>query len=68
MVRFLEADKRCAKAKSYQLYKNILLQFSIISEKLKISFKNKDNIKSIALLLAFRSLGEVIIKKLKLKD
>lgn len=66
--KFLEFDKRLAKTKSYQLYSTVLSQFSVLSNKLKISIKNKGHIESIAFVLAYRSIGSVIMKELSLSD
>jgi retron-type reverse transcriptase len=66
--RFLESDKRLARAKSYQLYSKVLSQFNLISEKLKISLKNNEHADNLALFFAYRSVGLVIIKELGLED
>jgi len=64
--KFLESDKRLARAKSYQLYSKVLLQFSVISEKLKMNLKNKKHTDILSLFFAYRSVGFVIMKKLSL--
>lgn len=66
--RFLESDKRRAKAKSYQLYSKVLSQFNLISEKLKMGLKNNKHTDNLALFFAYRSIGLVIIKELGLTD
>lgn len=66
IARFLESDKRLARAKSYQLYSNVLTQFGVISEKLKMKLKDEKHKDSLSLLFAYRSIGSIIMKKLLL--
>jgi len=66
IARFLEADKRLARAKSYELYKNVLSSFSVLSKKLKMNLKNKKHIDMLALLFAYKAIGSVLMKKLSL--
>lgn len=66
--RFLESDKRLARAKSYQLHSKVLSQFNLISEKLKMSLKDNKHADNLALFFAYRSIGLVIIKELGLTD
>jgi hypothetical protein len=66
--RFLELDKRLARAKSYQLHSKVLSQFNVISEKLKMSLKDCRHVDNLSLFFAYRSIGLVIIKKLGLTD
>jgi retron-type reverse transcriptase len=68
VLKFLESDKRLARAKSYQLYSKVLSQFNMISKKLKISLKNNKHANNLSLFFAYRSIGLVIIKKLGLTD
>jgi hypothetical protein len=64
--RFLEKDKRLAKAKSNQFYSNVLKQFNILSSKLKLSTINKPHAEVLATLIAYKGLGSNLLKALSL--
>lgn len=62
--RFIESDKRLARAKSYQLYSKVLMQFGVISEKLKMKLKDEKHKDTLSLLFAYRGIGSIIMEKL----
>jgi retron-type reverse transcriptase len=64
--RFLESDKRLARAKSNQFYSNVLQQFNILSSKLKTSISNKPHEEVLASLIAYKGLGSNLLKHLSL--
>jgi retron-type reverse transcriptase len=64
--RFLESDKRLAKAKSNQFYSNVLKQFDILLSKLKISISNKSHAEILPALIAYKGLGSSLLKSLSL--
>ena len=66
IARFLEVDKRLARAKSYELYKKVLSNFSVLSKKLKMNLKKKNHINILTLLFAYRAIGSVLMKELSL--
>jgi len=66
--RFLESDKRIARAKSYQIYSKMLSQFSIMSNKLKMSLKNSKHTNDLSLFFAYHEIGITIMKSLNLRD
>jgi retron-type reverse transcriptase len=66
--RFLESDKRLAKAKSNQFYSNVLKQFSVLSSKFKTSISNKPHVEVLASLIAYKSLGFHLLKPLSLNN
>lgn len=66
--RFLENDKRLAKAKSKQFYSNVLKQFNILSSKLKISISNKVYAEIFPTLIAYKGLGSYLLKILSLDN
>ena len=68
IARFLEVDKRIGRSKSYQLYSKVLSQFSVISEKLKISLKSKNSVEHLSLFFAFHNIGQLLMKKLSISD
>lgn len=68
VLRTLESDKRLATIKSHQLHLKVLLQFSIVSEKLKINLKDKKHINNLSLFFAYRRIGLVIMKDLGLTN
>lgn len=66
--RFLESDKRLARAKSSQFYSNVLKQFDILSSKLKISISNKPRAEILPSLIAYKGLGSYLLKTLSLDN
>ena len=66
--KFLEADKRLGRAKSYQLYSRVLSQFNVVSEKLRISLRDKNSVNHLSLLFAFQNIGQLIMKKLSISN
>jgi len=62
--RFLESDRRLARAKSHQFYSNVLKQFEVLSSKLKTSISNKTHVDVLASLIAYKCLGSQLSKKL----
>lgn len=66
--RFLESDKRLARAKSNQFYSNVLKQFNILSSKLKTSISNKSHAEVLASLIAYKGLGSNLLKTLSLDN
>lgn len=66
--RFLESDKRLARAKSNQFRSNVLKQFNILSSKLKASIRNKSNEVVLASLIAYKSLGSYLLKQISLEN
>ena len=68
IARFLEVDKRIGRSKSYQLYSKVLSQFSVISEKLKMSLKSKNSVEHLSFFFAFHNIGQLLMKKLSISD
>jgi retron-type reverse transcriptase len=68
IARFLESDKRLARAKSNQFYSNVLKQFNILSSKLKTSISNKPHEEVLASLIAYKGLGSNLLKHLSLNS
>jgi len=66
--RFLESDKRLAKAKSHQFYSNVLKQFEILSNKLEISGMEKFHTKVFARLIAYKGLSFQFLEILRLDN
>jgi retron-type reverse transcriptase len=65
IARFLAADKRLAKAKSHEFKGAILRQVKNLSERMKISISNKRDVDLLATILAYKSIGYIILKQLK---
>jgi hypothetical protein len=66
--RFLESDKRLAKAKSHQFYSNVLKQLEILSNKLEISVMEKSHTKIFARLIAYKGLSFQFLELLRLDN
>jgi hypothetical protein len=66
IARFLEVDKRLARAKSYELYKKVLSNFSVLSKKLRMNLKKKKHVDILTLFFAYKAIGSVLMKKLSL--
>lgn len=68
IARFIEVDKRLAKAKSYELYKKVLSNFSVLAKKLKMNIKNKKHVDMLTLFFAYKAIGSVLMKELSLTN
>jgi retron-type reverse transcriptase len=68
IVRFTAADKRLARAKSYEFQANILRQVRSLAQKMRASISSVDNADSISCILAYKELGIYLMKELKLND
>lgn len=66
VARFTAAEKRLARAKSYEFQANILKQVRSLAEKMKISISSKDSINTISCVLAYKELGKNLIRDLGL--
>lgn len=66
--RFLESDKRLARAKSNQFYSNVLKQFNVLSSKLKISTTNTFGVEILARIIAYKGFGSYLLKTLSLDN
>jgi hypothetical protein len=66
--KFLEMDKRLAKAKSYQFYSNVLKQFEILSNKLDISVSDKSQVNVLASIIAYKYTGLQLMKKISINS
>lgn len=68
ICKFLEIDKRLAKAKSYQFYSNVLKQFEILSSKLALSVSNKAHVNALASIIAYKYIGLELMKKMSINS
>ena len=68
IARFTAADKRLARAKSYEFQANILKQIRVLAQRMKVSISKADNIDIISCILAYRELSIYLMKELKLND
>lgn len=68
ICRFLENDKRLAKAKSYQFYSNVLKQLEVFSSKFKDCIKKKSRDKILSSIIAYKFLGFQLMKTLSLNN
>jgi hypothetical protein len=66
--KFLESDKRLARAKSKQFYSNVLKQLYALSSEFKISITNKPRVEVLASILAYKGLGSHLLKTLSLDN
>ncbi len=68
IARFTAADKRLARAKSYEFQANILKQVRSLAQRMKASISKVDNSDSISCILAYKELSIYLMKELKLND
>jgi len=68
IARFTAADKRLARAKSYEFQANILKQVRSLAQKMKASISSKNNVDTISCILAYKELSIYLMKELKLND
>ena len=68
IARFTAADKRLARAKSYEFQANILKQVRSLAQKMKVSISSSDNVNNISCILAYKELTIYLIKELKLDN
>lgn len=68
IARFTAADKKLARAKSYEFQANTLKQVRFLAQKMKASISSANNVDTITSILAYKELGAYLVKELKLKS